>query len=85
VTPLSGPPSITILSPDNNSVNTTGYVNITVELDRLPDTVLLNWKGANESMDGGGKNFYKNKTGLLSGNLSFRIYANVSSGSFNVS
>ncbi len=69
---------INITSPANNSVNDTGYVNVTVTLN-MPGTALLNWEGINESMYGTGTNFYKNKTGLLSGNYSFRVYANDSS------
>jgi hypothetical protein len=56
---------INITSPANNSVNDTGYDNVTVTLN-MPGTVLLNWEGINESMYGAGTNFYKNKTGLLS-------------------
>ncbi len=75
---------INITSPANNSVNTTGYVNVTVTLD-VSGTALLNWDGVNESMNGAGTEFYKNKTGLLSGNFSFKVYANDSSGISNVS
>ncbi|MCZ7401264.1 MAG: PGF-pre-PGF domain-containing protein [Candidatus Methanoperedens sp.] len=64
---------INITSPANNSVNDTGFVNVTVTLD-IPGTALLNWEGVNESMNGAGTDFYKNKTGLLSGNYSFRVY-----------
>ncbi len=69
---------INITSPANNSVNDTGYVNVTITLN-MPGTALLNWEGINESMNGAGTNFYKNKIGLLSGNYSFRVYANDSS------
>jgi PGF-pre-PGF domain-containing protein len=76
---------ITITSPANNSVNTTGDVNVTVTLDRQ-GTAILNWEGANESMDGAGTGFYKNKTGLLSGNYSFWVNASDMFGHFaNVS
>ncbi len=75
---------INITSPASNSVNDTGYVNVTVTLN-TPGTAFLNWEGANESMNGAGTNFYKNKTGLLSGNFTFKIYANDSGGLSNVS
>jgi PGF-pre-PGF domain-containing protein len=75
---------ITITSPDNNSVNDTGFINVTVTLNR-DGNVTLNWEGSNESMVGEGKHFYKNKTGLLSGNYSFRVYANDSNGISNAS
>jgi pimeloyl-ACP methyl ester carboxylesterase len=74
---------ITITSPANNSVNDTGYLNVTAILDRT-GTAILNWNGANESMDGGGTNFYKNKTGLLSGIYVFKVYANDTAGTTNV-
>ncbi|MDO9098190.1 MAG: PGF-pre-PGF domain-containing protein [Candidatus Methanoperedens sp.] len=75
---------INITSPGNNSVNTTGYVNVTVTLD-VAGTALLNWDGTNESMSGSGTDFYKNKTGLLSGNFTFKVYANDSGGISSVS
>jgi PGF-pre-PGF domain-containing protein len=75
---------INITSPANNSINDTGYVNVTVTLD-VPGTAFLNWGGVNESMNGTGTNVYKNKTGLLSGNYTFRVYANDSGGISNVS
>ncbi|MCZ7384650.1 MAG: TIGR04279 domain-containing protein [Candidatus Methanoperedens sp.] len=78
--------NITITSPDNNSVNDTGYVNVRVKLS-ISGTAMLNWQGVNESMlpAGTGTSFYKNKTGLLSGNYSFKVYANDPNGLFNVS
>ncbi|MCD4845314.1 MAG: PGF-pre-PGF domain-containing protein, partial [Methanosarcinales archaeon] len=69
-----GPIIITIISPLNNSINTTGYVNVTAIFNRQGNAT-LNWNGVNESMNGSGTSFYKNKTGLLSGNFSFKIYA----------
>jgi len=74
---------ITITSPANNSVLNSDYVNVTVTLNRS-GTALLNWNGANVSMDGAGTNFHKNKTGLLSGNYSFKVYANDTDGNTNV-
>ncbi len=72
---------ITITSMVDNS---SGNVSITATLDR-PGTAILNWEGINESMDGGGTSFYKNKTGLLSGTFNFSIYANDSRGISSVS
>jgi len=69
-----GPIIITIISPINNSINTTGYVNVTAIFNRRGNAI-LNWNGVNESMEGSDTSFYKNKTGLLSGNFSFKIYA----------
>jgi len=78
------PINITIISPANNSINTTGDVNVTVVLDRA-GTALLNWNGVNESMNGSGTNFYKHKKDLLSGNFNFKVYAIDSKGVSNVS
>ncbi|HEY9205187.1 MAG TPA: PGF-pre-PGF domain-containing protein [Candidatus Methanoperedens sp.] len=80
------PIGATITWPSNNSANTTGYVNVTVTLN-ITGMALLNWEGTNESMlpAGTGTSFYNNKTGLLSRNYSFKIYANSTDGATNVS
>jgi PGF-pre-PGF domain-containing protein len=70
----TGPIIITIISPLNKSINTTGYVNVTAIFNRQVNAT-LNWNGVNEFMEGSGTSFYKNKTELLSGEFSFRIYA----------
>jgi PGF-pre-PGF domain-containing protein len=70
-----GPIIITMISPLNKSINTTGYVNVTAIFNRQGNAT-LNWNGVNESMEGSGTSFYKNNTEeLLSGEFSFRIYA----------
>ena len=69
-----GPIIITKISPLNKSNNTTGYVNVTAIFNRQVNAT-LNWNGVNEFMEGSGTSFYKNKTELLSGEFSFRIYA----------
>jgi len=81
---VTSPLIITITLPANNSVNRPGDVRLTLKLNRA-GTVLLNWNGVNESMDGTGTTFSKNKTGLLSGINKFRVYANDSAGNTNVS
>ncbi|MCK5721412.1 MAG: PGF-pre-PGF domain-containing protein, partial [Gammaproteobacteria bacterium] len=78
------PITITIISPANKSINTTGDVNVTVLFDRA-GTALLNWNGVNESMNGADKNFYKLQEDLLSGNFNFKVYAIDSKGVSNVS
>jgi len=46
----------------------------------------LNWEGVNESMlPGTGTSFYYNKTIRYSGNYTFKVYANDTSGNTNVS
>ncbi|MFZ3168839.1 MAG: PGF-pre-PGF domain-containing protein [Candidatus Methanoperedens sp.] len=75
---------INIVSPADGSIDTTGNVNVTVTLNR-PGIAVLNWEGTNESMVQQGTSFYVNKTGLLSGNYNFKVYANDSNGVFNIS
>ena len=75
---------ITIASPDDDSIDTTGSINVTVTLNR-PGTAVLNWEGTNESMIQQGTSFYVNKIGLLSGNYNFKVYAKDSNGVFNIS
>ncbi len=82
------PPVVTFVSPtpDDVSTNTTGNVTIQVSLNEN-GTSRLNWQGVNETMTGiapdTGRNFSINKTGLLSGNYTFRVYANDSVGNPN--
>ncbi|KAF5425611.1 MAG: S-layer protein/S-layer protein, partial [Candidatus Methanocomedens sp.] len=78
------PINITITSPANNSINTTGDVNVTVVLDRA-GTALLNWNGVTESMNGSGTNFFKLQEDLFSGNFNFKVYAIDSKGVSSVS
>jgi PGF-pre-PGF domain-containing protein len=72
-----------ITSPQNNSENNTGFINVTVTLDRAGNASLSWDGGANESMDGSGTRFYKNKTNLMSGNYTFKVFVNDSYGSTN--
>ncbi|MCX9025833.1 MAG: PGF-pre-PGF domain-containing protein [Candidatus Methanoperedens sp.] len=80
---------ITITNPANNSVNDTGFVNVTAILD-ANGTAILNWNGVNNTMmpntsQPAGTIFSMNMTDLLSGNHSFKVYANDSNVVFNVS
>ncbi len=84
------PPVITITNPENNSINRTGYVNVTATLDKNGKAAYLNWNGLNYSMmpntsQPEGTVFYKNMTGLLSQNYSLKVYANDSNGLVNIS
>ncbi|MCZ7382754.1 MAG: PGF-pre-PGF domain-containing protein [Candidatus Methanoperedens sp.] len=81
---------ITIINPDNGSENNTGSVNVTVTLDANGTAKYLNWNGVNNTMtpntsQPAGTVFSMNMTRLLSGNYSFKVYANDSNGVFNVS
>ncbi|MCE8426034.1 MAG: PGF-pre-PGF domain-containing protein [Candidatus Methanoperedens sp.] len=81
---------ITITSPANASANTTGYVNVTATLDNTGLAQYLNWNGVNYTMTpntsaSAGTVFFRNMTGLLSGNYSLKVYANDTAGVWNVS
>ncbi|MCX9025834.1 MAG: PGF-pre-PGF domain-containing protein [Candidatus Methanoperedens sp.] len=81
---------VTIVSPsDINSTNDTGYVNVTAMLNKT-GTAQLNWNGVNITMLPGplqsaGTVFSMNMTPLLSGNYTFKVYANDTDGLSNVS
>lgn len=67
-------------TPQNGSEINVSYINVSVSLSE-PGTAILNWNGVNEL--GTGTFFYKNKTGLLSGNYTFKVFANDTSGNLN--
>ncbi|VVB54521.1 Immunoglobulin domain protein [uncultured archaeon] len=75
---------INIESPADGSIDTTGNVDVIVTLSRQ-GIAILNWEGLNQSMIQQGTSFYVNKTGLLSGNYNFRVYASDSNGISNIS
>ena len=81
---------INITYPANNSVVINNFVNVTATLDNNGTARYLNWEGQNHSMlpdtsQPIGTVFYRNMAGLLSGNYSFKVYANGSDGILNVS
>ncbi len=81
---------IVITSPDNGSNTTNSYVNVTATLDANGTAKYLNWNGVNNTMtpntsQPAGTVFFTNMTRLLSGNYSFKVYANDSNGVSNVS
>jgi PGF-pre-PGF domain-containing protein len=81
---------VKIINPANTSINTTGDVNVTVTLDNTGLAQYLNWDGVNYSMTPNrcalaGTVFFYNKSGLLSSNYSFKVYANDTTGVYNVS
>jgi subtilisin family serine protease/uncharacterized membrane protein YgcG len=73
---LNGP-IITFVAPtpNNESYNTTNSFTINVTLDENASVVLLDFDNANESMTGGGTNWYVTKT-VSDGNYTFRVFAN---------
>ena len=92
----SSPFVVTIISPENNSVNTTGIVNVTATLNK-EGTAILNWKGRNYTMNPPPsqpadtvfyremKNLLRGTGGLLSGNFIFKVYGLDSEGLSSVS
>ena len=79
------PPTITFVPPTpNNEVTneTFAFINVTVDEDLYQ--ALLEWSGANESMQGSGQNWFKNKTNLPNGNYTFRVWGQDYAGNWNL-
>ena len=79
------PPDIEFIppTPGNDSINTTGCVNVTVNVTDSSgvSTVFLNWNGENESMlymigNDTWSTWTLNKTNLSSGDYTYKVYAN---------
>ncbi len=84
------PVVITITAPANNTNTTDNYVNVTATLDNTGIAQYIYWEGQNYSMlpntsQPAGTVFYRNMTGMLSGNYSYKVYANGSDCALNVS
>jgi len=81
------PPTITFISPTNPSgttLTTRNWTFINVSLSE-PGLSWLEWNGINESMAGSGTNWYINKTDLVNGVYSYRVWANDTAENENVS
>jgi PGF-pre-PGF domain-containing protein len=81
---------INITNPANGSTTKDSYVNVTVTLDADGLAHYLNWESVNKTMipdtpQASGTIFYLNMTDRLSGNYSFKVYANDTAGNTNVS
>jgi hypothetical protein len=72
-------------TPDNGSIVDFNHVYINVTLSEAASWIALEWNNNNESMQGSGTNWYKNKTNLANGTYSFKVWANDSAGNMNVS
>ncbi len=80
------PPIITFVQPTpNNETVNKNFTFINVILDEFGSSATLQWNGTNESMLGGGTNWFKNKTLLIDGNYPFKVYANDSFNNTGVS
>lgn len=81
------PPIISFVSPTpvNNSNLLQNWVYVSITSDETLNIALLEWNGTNETMQGSGTTWYKNKTNLAEGVYTYRVWANDSSGNLNVS
>ncbi len=80
------PPVIAFVSPTpaNNSVINKDYVFVNITSNEPLSIALLNWNGANITMNGQGKNWYYNVTGLSDGTYNFKVYGKDLAGNWNV-
>jgi hypothetical protein len=79
------PPTITFVPPTpNNEVTNDTFAYINVTSDEGLNQSLLEWSGANESMQGSGQNWFLNKTNLPNGNYTFRVWGEDYAGNWNV-
>ena len=79
-------PIITFVNPTpaNNSIINKDYVFVNITLNEPLSNALLNWNGANITMDGQGKNWYYNVTGLSDGTYNFKVCGKDLAGNWNV-
>jgi subtilisin family serine protease len=69
-------------TPENIVINKNfAFINIT--LNELLSNATLEWNGINETMLGSGINWYKNKTSLVNGNYTYRVFGSDLSGNSN--
>ena len=59
-------------TPANNSIINLNYINVTINASEPLTSVLLNWNGVNESMQGSGVNWHLNQTNLSDGVYTFK-------------
>jgi|GEM_PF-4628415 len=73
---------ITFVSPTpaNNSILSRTWVYVNITASEPLTSALLEWNGTNESMTGGGMNWYLNKTSLAIGNYSYKVRGHAGSG-----
>jgi S-layer protein (TIGR01567 family) len=75
---MAAAPNITVTNPASDPATVTvNYVNVTVTTTGTTGIVYLKWDGgSNETMQGSGNFFYRNKPGLANGAYSYIVYAN---------
>jgi hypothetical protein len=82
--PDATPPNLTILTPLNASQASQNWVLINVSANEPLSSCKLDWNGiANESWTAQGSYCWINKTSLVNGTYTFRVYANDSAGNWN--
>ncbi|GEM_PF-1585395 len=80
------PPVITFVNPTpaNNSVINKNYVFVNITSNEPLSNALLNWNGANITMNGQDRNWYYNVAGLSDGTYKFKVYGKDLAGNWNV-
>lgn len=70
-------PAITFVSPtpNNSTSNTTNTITVNVTLSEAASSVVLEFNGTNETMNGSSMSWFKTKEGLADGNYTFKVYA----------
>ena len=70
-------PVLTFVSPTpSNQTIAQNWAYVKVSSSENLISATLEWNGVNESMSGSGTNWFKNKTSLVDGNYTFRVYGN---------
>ena len=80
-------PQINFVSPTkaNNSNTSRSYAFINISLGESLHTAILEFNGTNTTMSGSSTNWFYNKTGLVEGSYSYRVFGNDSAGNFGIS
>jgi len=81
------PPAITFVNPTpaSNSVINKDYVFINITANEPLSNALLSWNGINYTMQGSGRSWHYNVTGLADGTYTFKVYGKDLAGNWNVS
>ncbi|MBI3190134.1 S8 family serine peptidase [archaeon] len=72
-------------TPLNEILNMRNSITINVTTNGVPDSIVLEWNGTNETINGNGTNWFISKVSLSDGNYTFKAYLNDSVGNQNVS
>lgn len=72
-------------TPFNETTTSRNHAVINVTTSETPNSIVLEWSGINETMNGSATAWFKRKPNLSDGNYTFRIHVNDSAGNRNVS